>query len=109
MFIDQLEPADRRNISLLLDGVMSNRDPRTKTGPSRTRTEKFRKSQTNSDRSVHGSGGPWIPYVKGNGSAFLTSSIFPFQLMTRFQNDFRHNFDTLDFENIHPKMAVTRK
>ena len=30
MFIDQLEPADRRNISLLLDGVMSNRDPRIK-------------------------------------------------------------------------------
>ena len=29
--------------------------------------------------------------------------------MTRFQNDFRHNFDTLDFENIHPKMAVTIK
>lgn len=29
--------------------------------------------------------------------------------MTRFQNDFRHNFDTPDFENIHPKMAVTIK
>ena len=43
MFIDQLEPADRRNISLLLDNVMSNRDRRTKTGPSRTRTKKIPK------------------------------------------------------------------
>ena len=108
MFIDQLEPADRRNISLLLDNVMSNRDPRIRTGPSRTRTKNPKIS------NQFGPIGSWIgqsvdSLCQGNGSAFLTSSIFPFQPMTRFQTDFRHNFGTLDFENIHPKMAVTKE
>ena len=98
MFIDQLEPADRRNISLLLDNVMSNRDPRTKFGPSRTRTK-----TTENLKPIR------TDWFMGSGSAFLTSSIFPFQPMTRFQTDFRHNFGTLDFENIHPKMAVTKE